>query len=84
MYFSSGGGERGGTWDILAALVLSLLLTLGLFTLLVNEVLSTVASTTRRSVTGFGAAVVDALIPSVVSWALASALHLFGSQRQEA
>jgi putative membrane protein len=58
-------------------------LTLGLFTLVVNGVvLSIVAAVTSLNVAGFGAAIVGALILTVVSWALDSALHLFDSRRQ--
>ena len=59
-------------------------LTLGLFTLVVNGVvLSLVAGLTRLNVSGFGAAVVGALILTVVSWALDSALHLLTGRQGE-
>lgn len=58
-------------------------LTLGLFTLVVNGVvLSIVAAVTSLNVAGFGAAIVGALILTVVSWALDSLLHLFDRRRQ--
>jgi putative membrane protein len=61
------------------------LLTLGLFTLVVNGVvLSIVAGVTSLNVAGFGAAIVGALILSVVSWALDHLLHLSEGQRQQA
>ena len=60
-------------------------LTLGLFTLVVNGiVLSIVAGVTRLDTSGFGAAIVGALILTVVSWALDHLLHLFDRQRQPA
>lgn len=60
-------------------------LTLGLFTLVVNGiVLSIVAGVTRLDTSGFGAAIVGALILTVVSWALDHLLHLFDQQRQPA
>jgi len=60
-------------------------LTLGLFTLVVNGVvLSIVAGVTRLDVAGFGAAVVGALVLTVVSWVLDAALHAFGGDRQRA
>ncbi len=58
------------------------LLTLGLFTLVVNGVvLSIVAALTRLNVASFGAAVVGALILSVVSWLLDLLLHGAGRER---
>ena len=58
-------------------------LTPGLFTLVVNGVvLSIVAAVTSLNVAGFGAAIVGALILTVVSWALDSLLHLFDRRRQ--
>ncbi len=61
------------------------LLTLGLFTLVVNgAVLSIVAGVTSLNVAGFGAAIVGALILSVVSWALDHLLHLSEGRRQAA
>ena len=61
------------------------LLTLGLFTLVVNGVvLSIVAGVTSLNVAGFGAAIVGALILSVVSWALDHLLHLSEGRRQQA
>ena len=59
-------------------------LTLGLFTLVVNgAVLSLVAGLTRLNVSGFGAAIVGALILTVVSWALDSVLHLLTGRQSE-
>ncbi|WP_407541444.1 phage holin family protein [Deinococcus radiomollis] len=61
------------------------LLTLGLFTLVVNGVvLSIVAGVTSLNVAGFGAAIIGALILSVVSWALDHLLHLSEGRRQPA
>ena len=58
-------------------------LTLGLFTLVVNGVvLSIVAAVTSLNVAGFGAAIVGALILTVMSWALDSLLHLSDRRRQ--
>lgn len=52
-------------------------LTLGLFTLVINGVvLSIVAGVTSLNVSGFGAAIVGALILTLVSWALDSVLQL--------
>lgn len=57
-------------------------LTLGLFTLVVNGVvLSIVASLTSLNVAGFGAAIIGALILTVVSWLLDQALHAFSSRQ---
>ena len=59
-------------------------LTLGLFTLVVNGVvLSIVAGVTNLSISGFGAAIVGALILTVVSWALDSALHLLTGRQDD-
>jgi len=59
-------------------------LTLGLFTLVVNGVvLSIVAGVTSLNVSGFGAAIVGALILTVVSWALDSALHLLTGRQDD-
>ena len=59
-------------------------LTLGLFTLVVNGVvLALVAAITALNTTGFGAAIVGALILTVISWlldALAGALGLDGKR----
>jgi putative membrane protein len=58
-------------------------LTLGLFTLVVNgAVLSIVAALTSLNVTGFGAAIIGALILTVLSWALDQALHVFDARQQ--
>ncbi|GAA5511869.1 hypothetical protein Dcar01_00583 [Deinococcus carri] len=61
------------------------LLTLGLFTLVVNGVvLWLVASVTALNVAGFGAAIVGALILTVISWlldAVVGALGLDGERR---
>ncbi|MBB5233047.1 phage holin family protein [Deinococcus budaensis] len=55
------------------------LLTLGLFTLVVNGVvLWLVASVTALNVAGFGAAIVGALILTVVSWVLDAAVNALG------
>lgn len=58
------------------------ILTLGLFTLVVNAVvLMIVASLTRLDVSGFGSAFVGAIVLSVISWlldALSGALGLDG------
>ena len=60
------------------------MLTLGLFTLVVNGVvLSIVAGVTSLNVSGFGAAIVGALILTVVSWALDSALHLLTGRQDD-
>ncbi|MGY2892637.1 putative membrane protein [Deinococcus sp. UYEF24] len=60
-------------------------LTLGLFTLVVNgAVLSIVAGVTSLNTSGFGAAIIGALILSVVSWALDHLLHLSEGRRQPA
>ncbi len=60
-------------------------LTLGLFTLVVNGVvLSIVAAVTRLDVASFGAAVVGALVLTIVSWALDAVLHAFSGDRQRA
>lgn len=60
-------------------------LTLGLFTLVVNGVvLSIVAAVTRLDVASFGAAVVGALVLTIVSWVFDSLLHAFGGDRQQA
>ena len=60
------------------------LLTLGLFTLIVNGVvLWLVAALTALNVAGFGAAVIGAIILTVISWALdavVGALGLDGSR----
>ena len=59
-------------------------LTLGLFTLVVNGVvLSLVAGLTRLNVSGFGAAIVGALILTVVNWALDSVLHLLTGRQDD-
>lgn len=59
-------------------------LTLGLFTLVVNGVvLSIVAGVTSLNVSGFGAAIVGALILTVVSWALDSTLHLLTGRQDD-
>ncbi len=59
-------------------------LTLGLFTLIVNGVvLSIVAGVTRLDVANFGAAVVGALVLTVVSWVLDSVLHVLDGRRQQ-
>ncbi|MFC4452519.1 phage holin family protein [Deinococcus sonorensis] len=59
------------------------LLTLGLFTLVVNGVvLSIVAAVTSLNVAGFGAAIVGALILTVVSWLLDAVLNALGVDRQ--
>ncbi|WP_019584786.1 phage holin family protein [Deinococcus apachensis] len=61
------------------------LLTLGLFTLVVNGiVLWLVASVTALDVAGFGAAIVGAIILAIISWILdagVSALGLDGGRR---
>lgn len=61
------------------------LLTLGLFTLVVNGiVLWLVASVTALNVAGFGAAIVGAIILAIISWVLdagVSALGLDGGRR---
>jgi putative membrane protein len=55
------------------------LLTLGLFTLVVNGVvLWLVAGLTALNVAGFGAAIVGALILTVVSWVLDAAVSALG------
>lgn len=55
------------------------LLTLGLFTLVVNGVvLSLVAAITALDVAGFGAAIVGALILTVISWLLDSVVGVLG------
>lgn len=55
------------------------LLTLGLFTLVVNGVvLWLVAGLTALNVAGFGAAIVGALILTVVSWVLDAAVNALG------
>ncbi|WP_407571395.1 phage holin family protein [Deinococcus altitudinis] len=60
-------------------------LTLGLFTLVVNgAVLSIVAWATSLNVAGFGAAIIGALILSVVSWVFDHLLHLSEGRRQPA
>lgn len=54
-------------------------LTLGLFTLVVNGVvLWLVAGVTALEVAGFGAAVIGALVLTVVSWVLDRAVHTLG------
>lgn len=54
-------------------------LTLGLFTLVVNGVvLWLVASVTALDVSGFGAAIIGALILTVISWVLDGVLGLLG------
>lgn len=85
VYFENGGGAwdaliAGLVLGLVNALirpvllVLSLpftVLTLGLFTLVVNGVvLAIVAGLTRLDVAGFGAAIIGALILTVVSWLL--------------
>ncbi|AAF10738.1 MULTISPECIES: phage holin family protein [Deinococcus] len=61
------------------------LLTLGLFTLVINGiVLWLVAQVTVLNVSGFGAAIVGAIVLTVISWlldALVSALGLDGRRR---
>ncbi|MDV6373888.1 phage holin family protein [Deinococcus arenicola] len=55
------------------------LLTLGLFTLVVNGVvLSLVAAITALDVAGFGAAIVGALILTIISWLLDSVVGVLG------
>lgn len=54
-------------------------LTLGLFTLVVNGVvLWIVASVTALNVSGFGAAIIGALILTIISWLLDSVLGMLG------
>ncbi|MDL2345666.1 phage holin family protein [Deinococcus sp. MIMF12] len=55
------------------------LLTLGLFTLVVNGVvLWLVASVTALNVAGFGAAIVGALVLTVISWVLDAVVNALG------
>ncbi len=55
------------------------LLTLGLFTLVVNGVvLWLVASVTALNVAGFGAAIVGALILTILSWVLDAGVNALG------
>jgi len=55
------------------------LLTLGLFTLVVNGVvLWLVANVTALNVSGFGAAVIGAVVLAVVSWVLDRVVHTLG------
>ena len=55
------------------------LLTLGLFTLVVNGVvLWLVASVTALEVSGFGAAVIGALVLTLISWVLDRTVHTLG------
>ena len=55
------------------------LLTLGLFTLVVNGVvLMIVAAVTALNVAGFGAAIVGALILTVISWVLDAVVNALG------
>lgn len=90
VYFEPGAGAwdalvAGLVLGIVNALIRPLLLllslplnvlTLGLFTLVVNGiVLSIVAKLTRLDVAGFGAAVIGALILTVVSWLLDTLLE---------
>lgn len=59
------------------------ILTLGLFTLVVNGVvLWLVAAVTALSVNGFGAAIVGALILTVISWVLDAVVGLLGLDGQ--
>lgn len=91
VYFQSGGGAldaivAGLALGLVNALIRPLLvlfslpltiLTLGLFTLVVNGVvLAIVAGVTSLNVATFGAAIIGALILAVISWGLDSLLHL--------
>ncbi|WP_291424372.1 phage holin family protein [Deinococcus sp.] len=60
------------------------LLTLGLFTLVVNAVvLELVAALTRLNVAGFGGAFVGAIVLTVISWLLDSLVGALGLDRRQ-
>ena len=60
------------------------LLTLGLFTLIVNGiVLSLVAAVTALDVASFGAAIIGALILTVISWLLDAGVHAMGLDKKQ-
>ncbi len=60
------------------------ILTLGLFTLVVNGVvLWLVAAATALNVSGFGAAIVGAVVLAVISWVLDAVVGALGLERRQ-